>query len=145
MKDIKYFVKGKNIFCGVDIHKEHWSICYFCDGEVVERLHIQGDFQRLKEHTETWYGSSNSVQFVYEAGFSGFWLHRSLTESGYECIITPPSRIPSSPDKVKTDKKDAKKLAQYLAGGLLKKIYVPPPSVEADRQLLRFRIYNIRY
>jgi len=139
LKDIDNFVKDKMVFCGIDIHKEQWNLCYFCDGEVVEKLPIQGEFAQLKGHTENKYGNAASVQFVYEAGFSGFWLHRKLNDSGYECVITPPSRIPTNPDKVKTDKKDSEKLARYLAGGLLKKVYVPPPSIEADRQLLRLR------
>jgi transposase len=140
LKDIKKFVQDKMVFCGIDIHQSHWNLCYFSSGEVIEKCRIQGEFKYLKEHTLNWYGQACSVQFVYEAGFSGFWLHRRLTDSGYECIITPPSRIPSNPDKVKTDKKDAEKLARYLAGGLLKKVYVPPSSVEADRQLLRLRV-----
>lgn len=139
LKDIEKFVQDKMVFCGIDIHKEHWNLCYFCNREVVEKLSVQGRFEQLKEHTENRYGNAASVQFVYEAGFSGFWLHRRLIDSGYECLITPPSKIPSNPDKVKTDKKDAEKLARYLAGGLLKKVYVPPPSIEADRQLLRLR------
>ena len=138
-KDIKKFVQDKMVFCGIDMHNSRWNLCYFCDGEVVEKHHIQGDFDLLTNHTQRWYGHADSVQFVYEAGFSGFWLHRSLTALGYDCIITPPNRIPGTHDKVKTDKKDAEKLARYLAGGLLKKVFVPPLSVEADRQLLRLR------
>jgi len=137
LKDINNFVKGKTVFCGIDIHKEHWNLCYCSNGEVVEKLRIRSEFAQLKSHTENLYSSASSVQFVYEAGFSGFWLYRKLTDSGYDCLITPPNKIPSNPDKVKTDKKDSEKLARYLAGGLLKKVYVPPPSIEADRQLLR--------
>src|SRR4030042_4548301 len=120
LEDIEKFVQGKMVFCGIDIHESHWNLCYFCNGEVVEKLHIPGEFKLLIGHTKKRYGSAGSVQFVYEAGFSGFWLHRSLSDSGYECVITPPSRIPSNPDKVKTDKKDAEKLARYLAWGLFR-------------------------
>jgi transposase len=139
LKDIKKFVKDKMVFCGIDIHNARWNLCYFCDGEVVEKHAIQGYFGQLKGHTETWYSSASSVQFVYEAGFSGFWLHRRLNDLGYKCLITPPSRIPSTHDRVKTDKKDAEKLARYLSGGLLRRVYVPPPSMESDRQVLRLR------
>jgi transposase len=139
LKDIEKFVENKNVFCGIDIHEAHWNLCYFCNGEVVEKHRIQGDFEQLNRHTRSLYGNASLVRFVYEAGFSGFWLHRRLTALGYECLITPPNRIPSMHDKVKTDIRDSEKLARYLAGGLLKKIYVPPPSIEADRQLLRLR------
>ena len=138
-KDIEKMVQDKMVFCGIDMHKAHWNLCYFSNGEVVERLRIQSDFDLLAHHTQRSYSTANSVQFVYEAGFSGFWLHRKLTAMEYKCIITPPNRSPSTHDKVKTDKKDAEKLARFLAGGLLKNVYVPPLSLEADRQLLRLR------
>lgn len=138
-KGIEYFIENKRVFCGIDMHKNQWNLCYFCDGEVLEKLRISGDFINLLEHTKFYYGTAKAIHFVYEAGFSGFSLYRQLLDSGYQCIITPPNRIPSYTDKVKTDKRDATKLARYLASGLLKQVYVPPNSIEADRQLLRLR------
>lgn len=139
LKNIEKYVENQTVFCGIDIHSKSWSVCYFCNGEVVEKRVISGDFKSLMRHTKNVYHTAGSVKFVYEAGFSGFYLYRDLIELGYECIITPPSRIPATSDKVKTDKKDAEKLARYYSGGLLKKVYVPPRSCEADRQTLRLR------
>jgi transposase len=136
LKDIEKFVENKTIFCGIDIHKKHWNLCYFSEGEVVEKLYIQGAFKTLIKHTRNTYNTARSITFVYEAGF---WLCRRLKELGYDCIVTPPNRIPGYQDKVKTDKKDSEKLARYMAGGLLKNVYVPPTSIEADRQLVRLR------
>jgi transposase len=63
---------------------------------------------------------------VYEAGCFGFWLHDRLIEHGVDCMITPPSLIPQeSGNRVKTDRKDSRKLAHLLAKGLLKRIFVP--------------------
>lgn len=137
LKCIEKFVQGKVVFCGIDIHARHWNLCYICDGEVIEKLIIPGDCKSLKMHTESYYIGAASVHFVYEAGFSGFWIYHELTACGYKCTITPPSRVPVMDNKVKTDKRDAEKLARFLAGGLLRNVYVPPPSVEKDRQLLR--------
>lgn len=139
LEDIKKFVTSKIVFCGIDIHKHQWSLCFFCDGMIIEKITIVGKFEFLLNHTKRFYATAHQVKFVYEAGFSGFDLQRKLTLYGYECIITPPNRIPQSRDKVKTDKRDAAKLAQFYAAGLLKKIYVPPLSVEIDRQILRMR------
>lgn len=139
MNNIKYFVKNKMVFCGIDIHKHHWNLCYVCDGEVVEKLRIVGNWKILEANTKYHYDSARSVHFVYEAGFSGFYLYRHIKSSGYTCTITPPNRVPSSHDKVKTDKRDAKKLAKYLSAGLLKEVFVPPLSTESNRQLLRVR------
>jgi transposase len=142
LKSIEKFVENQTVFCGIDIHKKFWVLCYLCNGEVVEKHVIPGELNALIHHTRRLYHSASRIKFVYEAGFSGYWLQRQLTGMGYECIITPPSRIPTHPDKVKTDKRDAKKLARYLSGGLLKEVYVPSPSIEADRQLLRLREGN---
>jgi transposase len=139
LEGIKKFIENKMVFCGIDIHKLRWVICYYCDGQLLEKVSIPGDVLSLYNHTRRLYSSARSVQFVYEAGFSGFTLCRQLKKMGYYCMITPPNRIPSDHGKVKTDKRDAEKLAMFFAGGLLKSIYVPPSSVEADRQLIRDR------
>lgn len=139
LKCIEKFVTNKMVFCGIDIHKRDYNLCYICDGEVVEKLRINADYKSLLSHTERYYSTARAIHFVYEAGFSGYHLHRKLQASGYQCMITPPNRVPSSHDKVKTDKRDAQRLAQFMASGLLKKVFVPPLSAEADRQLLRLR------
>jgi len=139
LENIKKFVTNKMVYCGIDIHKKHWSLCYFCDGMVIEKITLAGIADKLFSHTERFYGTARKVEFVYEAGFSGFYLYRKLKARNYDCIITPPNRVPKSQNKVKTDKRDAQKLAQYLASGILKKVYVLPPSAEADRQVLRLR------
>jgi transposase len=144
MKDTKKFVAGKAVFCGMDIHKTHWDICFLCDGMVVEQIHILGTYARLYDHIQRNYTSARSLQFVYEAGFSGFWLCRRLISDGFSCIVTPPSRIPKTPGRMKTDKTDALKLAQYLSAGVLKQVYVPPASIESDRQITRKRLSFVR-
>lgn len=139
LENMKKFVNNKMVFCGMDVHKHHWNLCYFCDGMAIEKLSIESDFDKLRKHTERFYSTARDIKFVYEAGFSGFHLYRQLTAHNYDCTVTPPNRVPQSHDKVKTDKRDAKKLAQYLASGLLKKVYVLPLSAESDRQILRLR------
>jgi len=63
------YVEGKIVFCGIDIHKVNWSLCYFCDGEIVEKLSIPGEVGFLLRHTKQQYRTARSVRFVYEAGF----------------------------------------------------------------------------
>lgn len=139
LKDIEKFVENKVVFCGIDVHKHHWNLCFMSDGSIVERNKMTADFYTLQRHLKKFYHGARKLHFVYEAGFSGFYLYRQLQEAGYTCIITPPNRIPKYKDKVKTDKRDAVKLARYLAGGLLKEVYVPPKTIVSDRQVLRLR------
>lgn len=137
-KNIESFVDSKAVFCGIDVHKRQWSLCFVCDGEVIESIHMGVDYSRLRSILER-YSSGRVVKFVYEAGFSGFWLYRRLTQDGYHCIVTPPNKMHKSGDKVKTDKRDAQTLASYLAAGLLKAVWVPPQDVESDRRVIRRR------
>ncbi len=88
-KDIENFVKGKKVFCGIDVHLRFWVVCFFCDGEIVERARIDFGFHQLIKVLQP-YQSSREIHLVYEAGFSGFWLYRKLMADGYHCIITPP-------------------------------------------------------
>jgi len=138
-KDIKKYVDSKLVFVGMDIHKRHWNLAFLCDGEFVETVRIRSDYLRLL-HLLSKYSTARGISLVYEAGFCGFWLYRRLNADGYSCIVTPPTSIPKSTSKVKTDKRDCRKLASYLASDLLKAVYVPPQEVEADRRIFRRRL-----
>jgi len=66
------------------------------------------------------------VQTVYEAGYFGFWLHDLLVEYGAECVVTPPSLLDRVREtRVKTDRRDSRKLAQFSGQGNLKRVWVP--------------------
>jgi len=140
MASIKYnreFFKGKDIFVGIDVHKSTWTVTAICDSEIVYDGAIPADFERLDNILCRF--SSGKVHTVYEAGIFGFWLHDLLVEKGYDSMVTPPSLVPKIGGKVKTDRRDSKKLAGMLAGGLLKRVYVLSPEERADRELVRTR------
>ena len=138
-KDMAGFVADKKVFCGIDVHEKFWNLCFICDGEVVETTKIPSDPVKLLFLLKHHYSRAREVSCVYEAGFSGTGLYRKLRRHGYRCIITPPSLLPQSGSKVKTDKRDAQALASYLSADLLKAIYVLPEAVEADRRVIRRR------
>ncbi len=80
------------------------------------------------------------IYAVYEAGPFGYALYDWLKAQGVQVIVTPPSKIPEAAgDFVKTDKRDARKLAQLLSGGMLKAVTVPDRRKREDRDLLRTR------
>ena len=130
------FVQDKQVFCGIDVHDKQWTLAFFCDGEIVETVQTQPYYKALLNRLAN-YQSARKISFVYEAGFSGFVLYRQLSKDGYSCIVTPPSRIVKTDQKVKTDKRDAAKLAMLLSAHLLKAVTVPPIDVEADRSIVR--------
>jgi len=83
---------------------------------------------------------SKSVVSCYEAGPTGLGLQRQLTHLGVACLLVAPSLIPHAPaDHVKTDRKDALKLARMLRAGDLVAAYVPTPDDEELRDLCRAR------
>lgn len=82
----------------------------------------------------------NEISIVYEAGPSGFVLVRRMTQLGYHCIVVAPSEVPSKAgEKVKTDKRDARKLARLHRAGELDAIHIPEARDEAVRDLCRAR------
>jgi len=80
------------------------------------------------------------VRAVYEAGPTGFGLARAARAAGIEMIVCSPGAIPRQPgDRVKTDKRDALKLARLHAAGQLRAVLVPNLALEGLRDLVRAR------
>lgn len=80
------------------------------------------------------------LTFCYEAGPTGYGLHRWLTELGQSNIVVAPSLIPRRPgDRVKTNRRDAQGLAKLLRAGELTAVWVPDAAHEAMRDLVRAR------
>jgi transposase len=80
------------------------------------------------------------VRVAYEAGPTGYGLARACAAAGIACTVAAPSKIPRAPgDKVKTDRRDAERLARFLRLGELVAVRVPEPHVEQARDLVRAR------
>jgi transposase len=80
------------------------------------------------------------VRVAYEAGPTGYGLARACAAAGIACTVAAPSKIPRAPgDRVKTDRRDAERLARLLRLGELVSVRVPEPHQEAARDLVRAR------
>ena len=80
------------------------------------------------------------VRVCYEAGVSGYDLHRQLTALGVPCDVIAPALTPRRPgQRIKTDRRDAAKLVRLYRAGELTPIHVPDEAEEAVRDLLRCR------
>jgi transposase len=76
----------------------------------------------------------------YEAGPCGYVLYWQLTRLGFDCVVVAPTLVPvKAGDRVKTDRRDAEKLARALRSGDLTAVWVPGTGLEALRDLLRAR------
>ena len=85
-------------------------------------------------------GPRSTVHCCYEAGPTGYGLARSLKAEGWSCDVIAPSLVPmKSGERIKTDRRDAVKLAQNLRAGELVPVFIPDESTEAIRDLERAR------
>jgi transposase len=94
----------------------------------------------LQKHLQTHY-PGGTYHSVYEAGYSGFWIHRKLNALGIHNIVINPADVPTT-DKErrhKNDSWDAQKLSRELNNDSLKAIYVPNEFHESIRALSRLR------
>jgi transposase len=82
----------------------------------------------------------SEIRTCYEAGPTGYALQRVLRAAGLHCIVVAPSLIPRKPgERIKTDRRDARKLAQGLRNGDLTEVQPPTPEQESLRDLCRVR------
>lgn len=126
------------IFVGIDVHKRSWQVTIRTVEAELWRGSIASDWEVLAKVLSRY--PDRKIKVVYEAGFSGFWLYDRLVSWGAECIVTPPSLIPSDyGNRVKTDRLDSAKLALLLSRGLLKAVWIPDPEARRHRQVLRRR------
>jgi len=128
-------------FIGLDVHKDSIVIAVAEEGRDPASMHseIPNDWGILKK-TLTRLGTRHSLRCCYEAGPCGYGLYRRMNEAKIDCVVVAPSLIPvQSGNRIKTDRRDAKKLAHFLRSGDLTKIFVPDEEAEALRDLERAR------
>ena len=130
---------GKEVYVGMDVHKKTYSITVICEGEIVKRDTMRADQEGVVRYL-TRHFEGAKIHSAYEAGFCGFGLHRTLVADGIDNIVVNPASIEvAANDKVKTDKRDSKKIAEQLFRKTLVGIYIPTEEEESKRVLSRTR------
>lgn len=142
MKKIDY--SGKKVHIGFDVHKTKYVAVARCDNAIVKRWTSPATPEAQVASLKKWFEGAH-ITTAYEAGFSGFGLHRTLVEHGIESIVVNPASIEvKANDRVKTDGRDAAKTAEQLEDGRLKGIYIPSQDEELKRALTRTREQVLR-
>lgn len=132
---------GKGIrFVGMDVHKEAITVAVAePGGSVVQIGKIPNRSESVRRLIKR-LGPVEKLRVCYEAGPCGYVLYWQLTGLNVHCEVVAPSRIPQEPgDRVKTDRRDARKLAMLYRAGLLTAVWVPDAAHEALRDLVRAR------
>jgi len=128
-------------FVGLDVHKASIAVAVAeAFGDPEDHGHIANDPSAVRRLMQRLGGPDLHLEVAYEAGPTGYALHRQLTAMGISCLVVAPSLIPVKPgDRIKTDRRDAAKLARLLRSGDLTPVWVPDEAHEALRDLVRAR------
>ena len=128
-------------YLGLDVHKASISVAIAEEsGPPTTYGRIPNEPATIRTVMTRLGGPGIELRVAYEAGPTGYALHRQLTRLGIACMVVAPSLIPQQPgNKVKTDRRDALKLARLLRSGDLTPVWVPDEAHEALRSLVRAR------
>lgn len=127
-------------FVGLDVHAETIAVAIAETGGEVRSLGIIPNrlesIRKMMRKLEP----TGSLRCCYEAGPTGYVVYWQLTQMGVACEVIAPSLIPTKAgDRVKTDRRDAEKLARCYRAGELTAVWVPDAAHEALRDLVRAR------
>lgn len=123
---------------GLDVHARETACAVFdqATGEV-DTLKVSG---RPEVALAFLQGLERPFVAVYEAGPTGYGLARAAADRGFDVRVCSPGGTPKRPnDRIKTDTRDALRLARLLAAGELRSVRVPRPEEEHLRDLVRAR------
>lgn len=135
--------KHSEVFIGLDVAKARHAVAVAEDGRQGEVRYvgeIGADTESVRRLVAKLEKRHGQLHFCYEAGPTGYGLHRQLTTLGHRCTVVAPSLIPRKPgDRIKTNRRDALQLARLLRAGELTAVWVPDEAHEAMRDLVRAR------
>src|SRR5579864_6014383 len=128
-------------FIGLDVHAETIAVAIAePDGEVRSLGTIPNRSESLRKLVRK-LGPAEKLRACYEAGPTGYVVYWQLTELGVPCQVVAPTLVPvKAGDRVKTDRRDAEKLARCYRSGDLTAVWVPDAAHEALRDLVRARL-----
>lgn len=127
-------------YVGLDVHAETISAAVAEPDEEVRWLGTISNRPEAVARFVKKLGAREALRICYEAGPTGYVLYWQLTRMGVACTVVAPSLVPTKPgDRVKTDRRDAEKLARSFRSGDLTAVWVPDEAHEALRDLVRAR------
>ena len=127
-------------FIGLDVHAETIAVAAAEPaGEVRSLGVIPNRVESIRKLVKK-LGPVKQLRVCYEAGPTGYVVYWQLTALGVKCEVVAPTLVPVKPgDRVKTDRRDALKLARSYRAGDLTAVWVPDAAHEALRDLVRAR------
>lgn len=135
---------------GMDVHSKNYTLCAMeptigAEDRIFGEVQVVPDYKEVIcfiESLKMKLGLDNkySIECGYEAGCLGYTLYRQLTDAGVKCVILAPTTMLSQQGKrIKTDKRDARLIAQCLCYGGYHPVYIPTGEDNAVKEYLRMR------
>ena len=127
-------------FVGLDVHADTIAVAVAEPGGTVRSVGMIPNRPESIRKLMKQLGSPEQLRVCYEAGPTGYVLYWQLTALGVRCEVVAPTLVPvKAGDRVKTDRRDALKLARSYRGGDLTPVWVPDAAHEALRDVVRAR------
>ena len=134
------------VYVGMDVHKETFTLCCYTNekekAEYSQKVDahyskILNYINAMKKH----YGDDAVFVCGYEAGCLGYALYHQLADHNIDCVILAPTTMPQTQGKkkVKTDKRDAEKIARCLAHNDYSPVHIPTDQDEQTKEFIRMR------
>jgi transposase len=145
MKNTKISYKGQSLYIGIDVHLKSWRVSIHTNEFEHRTIAMPPSARGLLDYLKRYFPDGNYFS-VYEAGYSGYWIHEDLEKHGIKNIIVNALDIPTKDKErqVKTDKIDCRKLARCLKNGELEPIYIRDKGQQQDRSLIRMRYTMVK-
>ena len=135
---------------GMDVHSTNYTLCAMeptvgAEDRVFGEIQVAPDYKEIIFFIESLkmklgFHDDYSIECGYEAGCLGYTLYNQLTNAGIKCVILAPTTMLSTKGKrIKTDKRDARLIAQCLCYGGYHPVYIPTKEDDAVKEYIRMR------
>lgn len=133
------------LYIGMDVHSTNYTLCAYCaqDDQPFAVIQVKPDYREILKYlkkVEENYGQECEFVCGYEAGGLGYSLYNELTAQNVKCVILAPSTMPvSRKGEIKTDRRDAARIAKCLAYHTYSAVFVPTAEDDAVKEYIRMR------
>ena len=135
---------------GMDVHSKNYTLCAMepvigAEDRIFANIKVTADYKNILmfiENLKLKLGRNDTydIECGYEAGFLGYSLYNRLTEAGIKCVIlAPTTMLTQQGQRIKTDTRDAKMIAQCLSYGGYHPVHIPTEEDDSVKEYLRMR------